>query len=144
MDVSSVNFTSVKTVPAGAINQLGHSLQCIIHAFAQAKPEDKILQKTPYTFDVSVWEFFWPILNGAELVMLEPGAHVDSELLIEAINHYKISIIHFVPSMLKMFLKDCVKIMLNLLMKGSLHLPWFLKLRKKFVLQFPVQRSADR
>src|SRR5690606_12400733 len=40
-------------------------------------PEDKVLQKTPYSFDVSLWEIFWPLLFGAQLVIAEPGGHRD-------------------------------------------------------------------
>lgn len=66
--------------------------------------EDKVLQKTPYTFDVSVWEFFWPLQCGATLVVAEPGAHADNESLVELINQREITVAHFVPSMLRLFL----------------------------------------
>jgi len=66
---------------------------------------DAVLQKTPYTFDVSVWEFFWPLLAGARLVMLEPGAHKEPERLTAAIRQHGITTIHFVPSMLSAFLE---------------------------------------
>lgn len=73
--------------------------------------EDCILQKTPYTFDVSVWEFFWPLLFGAKLVIAKPEGHKDPEYLVETIVKEKITVIHFVPSMLKVFLScfDCRK-----------------------------------
>ena len=48
-------------------------------------PLDRVLQKTPFSFDVSVWEFFWPLLNGAVLVMARPGGHKDSAYLVEII-----------------------------------------------------------
>jgi len=66
---------------------------------------DRVLQKTPFTFDVSVWEFFWPLLNGARLVMGRPGAHGDSSYLVEVIKQQEITTIHFVPSMLAAFLE---------------------------------------
>src|SRR6185437_7327745 len=65
---------------------------------------DAVLQKTPYSFDVSVWEFFWPILYGARLVVLRPGSHRDPKHLVDAIRRHAITTIHFVPSMLKAFL----------------------------------------
>ena len=68
-------------------------------------PEDIILQKTPYGFDVSVWEFFLPLFSGAQLVIAEPLGHRDPEYLIETINKNKITTLHFVPSMLNVFLK---------------------------------------
>jgi len=65
---------------------------------------DRVLQKTPYTFDVSVWEFFWPIVAGATLVVAEPGGHRDPAYLAELIALQRITTIHFVPSMLREFL----------------------------------------
>jgi len=68
--------------------------------------DDRVLQKTPYNFDVSVWEFFWTLSYGAVLVMAKPGGHKDSAYLVEAINREKITTIHFVPTMLNVFLED--------------------------------------
>ncbi|MGE8061353.1 amino acid adenylation domain-containing protein [Pseudomonas sp. NPDC089547] len=65
---------------------------------------DSVLQKTPFSFDVSVWEFFWPLMTGARLVVAQPGAHRDPQLLVETITHYGISTLHFVPSMLQAFM----------------------------------------
>lgn len=67
---------------------------------------DRVLQKTPYSFDVSVWEFFWPLLTGAQLVMARPGGHQDPTYLVETIQQYSITTLHFVPSMLQAFLED--------------------------------------
>ncbi len=64
---------------------------------------DAILQKTPFSFDVSVWEFFWPLLNGARLVMARPEGHKDPGYLAEAISRHQITTLHFVPSMLQLF-----------------------------------------
>ena len=69
------------------------------------EPGDHVLQKTPFSFDVSVWEFFWPLLNGALLVVSEPGGHRDPGYLIRLIREEQISIAHFVPSMLRLFLE---------------------------------------
>jgi amino acid adenylation domain-containing protein len=66
--------------------------------------QDRVLQKTPFSFDVSVWEFFLPLMVGASLVMAQPGGHQDSAYLVQAITKYKITTIHFVPSMLQVFL----------------------------------------
>lgn len=66
--------------------------------------DDRILQKTPATFDVSVWEFFLPLITGAELVMAPPGAHRDPSAIAAAIRAYGITTLHFVPSMLSAFL----------------------------------------
>jgi amino acid adenylation domain-containing protein len=65
---------------------------------------DRLLQKTPYSFDVSVYEFFWPLLSGAQLVMARPEGHRDITYLVETIQKQQITMIHFVPSMLRAFL----------------------------------------
>lgn len=72
----------------------------------QLTPADRILQKTPFSFDVSVWEFFWPLLAGAELVMARPGGHKDAAYLSQVIAQEKITTVHFVPSMLQVFLQQ--------------------------------------
>jgi amino acid adenylation domain-containing protein len=64
---------------------------------------DSVLQKTPFSFDVSVWEFFWPLIAGARLVMARPEGHKDPNYLMDAINQYNITTLHFVPSMLQVF-----------------------------------------
>src|SRR5260370_23755365 len=64
---------------------------------------DRVLQKTPYGFDVSVWELFWPLLAGARLVMARPGGHQDSAYLVEAVIREGVTTLHFVPSMLQVF-----------------------------------------
>jgi len=66
---------------------------------------DRVLQKTPYSFDVSVWEFFWPLTCGATLVIAEPGGHKDPAYLANLIGAERITTIHFVPSMLREFLE---------------------------------------
>ncbi|MDS9468838.1 amino acid adenylation domain-containing protein [Paracoccus sp. MBLB3053] len=65
---------------------------------------DRILQKTPITFDVSVWELFLPFLCGGTLVLAPPGAHRDPSAIAELIRRENITAIHFVPSMLSAFL----------------------------------------
>ncbi|MFK3775625.1 amino acid adenylation domain-containing protein [Pseudomonas sp. NPDC089406] len=65
---------------------------------------DRVLQKTPFGFDVSVWEFFWPLMTGATLVMAPPGAHRDPAELKALIAGHGISVLHFVPSMLQAYM----------------------------------------
>ena len=67
--------------------------------------DDVVLQKTPFSFDVSVWEFFWPLIVGAKLVMAAPGAHRDPARLVETIRHEGVTTLHFVPSMLQAFIE---------------------------------------
>jgi len=70
----------------------------------QIDGDDAVLQKTPFSFDVSVWEFFWPLSVGAKLVMAKPEGHKDPAYLAETIAREHITTIHFVPSMLQAFL----------------------------------------
>src|SRR6185503_3800507 len=67
---------------------------------------DRVLQKTPFTFDISVWEFLWPLLNGAVLVIARPGGHRDRRYLVQLIQRERITVLHFVPSMLEVFLQE--------------------------------------
>ncbi|TDD61280.1 amino acid adenylation domain-containing protein [Kribbella antibiotica] len=79
------------------------------------QPADRVLQKTPFGFDVSVWEFFWPLLEGAVLVLARPDGHKDAEYLVDLIRRERVTVTHFVPSMLRAFLQedgasDCVSL----------------------------------
>jgi amino acid adenylation domain-containing protein len=65
---------------------------------------DRVMQKTPIGFDVSVWELFWPLIAGAQEVLLEPGLHRDPEALLRRVRDTETTVIHFVPSMLRLFL----------------------------------------
>jgi len=69
-------------------------------------PDDCVLQKTPYTFDVSVWEFFWPLAVGAKLAVAEPGGHRDAAYLVQTLGRYRVTTTHFVPTMLRAFLQQ--------------------------------------
>ena len=66
---------------------------------------DRILQKTALTFDVAVWEWFLPLMTGAALVVISPDGHKDPDYLAEMINRYRVTTLHFVPSMLEVFLE---------------------------------------
>ena len=68
--------------------------------------QDRILQKTPYTFDVSVWELFLPLVSGACLVIAKPKGHQDNPYLVKTIRRERVTICHFVPSMLRFFLNQ--------------------------------------
>ena len=67
---------------------------------------DRIVQKTPFSFDVSVWEFFWPLLTGARIFVAIPEGHKDRTYLVNLISQQRITTIHFVPSMLQVFLQE--------------------------------------
>ena len=65
--------------------------------------DDVVAQKTPCSFDVSVWEFWWPFIAGAQLVMAEPEAHRDPLAMQQFFARYGVTTTHFVPSMLAAF-----------------------------------------
>ncbi|MFD8827562.1 amino acid adenylation domain-containing protein, partial [Streptomyces sp. NPDC059605] len=69
-------------------------------------PDDRVLQKTPSGFDVSVWELFWPLVTGAVQVSARPGGHRDPAYLARLIQEEGITTAHFVPSMLEVFLAE--------------------------------------
>lgn len=69
---------------------------------------DRVLHKTPISFDVSIWELYWPLQVGATVVIAEPGAHKDPRALAALISEQRVTTLHFVPSMLRAFLGDRV------------------------------------
>jgi len=124
--------------PKGAGNShaaLCNRLQWMQATFALGAG-DRVLQKTPFGFDVSVWEFFWPLMTGATLVMAPPGAHRDPAELKALIAGLGISVLHFVPSMLQAYLASetlagCPR--LRLVMCSGEALP--LDLQQRFLAQ---------
>jgi amino acid adenylation domain-containing protein/FkbM family methyltransferase len=104
-----VIYTSGSTgKPKGAMNthEAITNRLCWMQEAYGLNGSDKVLQKTPYTFDVSVWEFFWPLITGARLIVARPGGHQDSNYLINLISQQGITTLHFVPSMLHAFLDN--------------------------------------
>ncbi|MCR8665602.1 amino acid adenylation domain-containing protein [Pseudomonas carnis] len=102
-----VIYTSGSTgQPKGVINEhagVVNRLLWMQDAYS-LKAHDAVLQKTPFSFDVSVWEFFWPLFTGARLVMARPEGHKDPAYLCEVVAAEHITTLHFVPSMLDVFL----------------------------------------
>jgi len=102
-----VIYTSGSTgTPKGAPNTHGGLLNRILwmQDAYRLDATDAVLQKTPYTFDVSVWEFLWPLVRGARLVVAEPRRQGDAVYLAETIARHGVTTLHFVPSMLRAFL----------------------------------------
>ncbi len=101
-------YTSGSTgTPKGVVNVHGgllNRLQWMQEKYCLT-PADRVLQKTLFTFDVSVWEFFWPLISGACLVMARPEGHRDSAYLVHLIKSQQITTLHFVPSLLQVFLQ---------------------------------------
>ncbi|QVN09286.1 amino acid adenylation domain-containing protein [Pseudomonas rhodesiae] len=108
-NLAYVIYTSGSTgQPKGAGNRhsaLLNRLQWMQEAYGLSAA-DSVLQKTPFSFDVSVWEFFWPLMTGSRLVIAAPGDHRDPARLIQVINAEQVTTLHFVPSMLQAFLQD--------------------------------------
>jgi amino acid adenylation domain-containing protein len=102
-----VIYTSGSTGrPKGAANR--HRSLCNRLAWGQQHQpldsSDTVLQKTPFGFDISFWEFFWPLAQGARLALAGPGDHRDPERLVALIQAHQVTTIHFVPSMLQAFM----------------------------------------
>ncbi len=107
-NLAYVIYTSGSTgQPKGAMNT--HQAVCNrllwMQDYCQLTPADKVLQKTPFSFDVSVWEIFLPLMVGASLVLAEPDGHRDPNYLVKLIVQQQITTVHFVPSMLQVFLQ---------------------------------------
>jgi len=85
----------------GVVNRLLWMQECY-----GLSPEDRVLQKTPFSFDVSVWEFFWPLTTGARLIVARPQGHQDPAYLRMLIESAGVTALHFVPSMLRAFLEQ--------------------------------------
>src|SRR5262245_25797928 len=103
-----VIFTSGSTgMPKGAMNQHQGIVNRIIwmQDAYQLDSRDAVLQKTPISFDVSVWEFFWPLIVGARLVLAQAEGHKDPAYLSQIIRQQQITTLHFVPAMLRVFLE---------------------------------------
>ncbi len=104
-----VIYTSGSTGrPKGAMNAHRGILNRLLwmqRAFALGA-DDRVLQKTPFSFDVSVWELFWPLMFGARLVVARPDGHRDPRYLAELAVAEGITTMHFVPSMLRAFVEE--------------------------------------
>ncbi|MFJ6050452.1 amino acid adenylation domain-containing protein [Streptomyces sp. NPDC092307] len=104
-----VIFTSGSTgMPKGVLVEheaIVNRLQWMQGAY-RLGPGDRVLQKTPASFDVSVWEFFWPLAEGVPLVIARPDGHKDPLYLADLIREQHVSVLHFVPSMLAAFLGE--------------------------------------
>ncbi|WP_329093288.1 non-ribosomal peptide synthetase [Streptosporangium sp. NBC_01469] len=108
-DAAYVIYTSGSTGrPKGVVNTHGGIVNRL--AWMQDRfgltPAEAVLQKTPTSFDVSVWEFFWPLVTGASLVPVRPGGHRDPNHQRDLIKAHSVSTAHFVPSMLALFLEE--------------------------------------
>ena len=104
-----VIYTSGSTgQPKGAMNPhraIVNRLLWMQEAY-EIGPGDAVLQKTPFSFDVSVWEFFWALMTGARLVVAKPDGHKDASYMADLVEKEGVTVMHFVPSMLYLFLEE--------------------------------------
>lgn len=106
-DLAYMIYTSGSTgKPKGALNAHSGIVNRLLwmQETYQLTAADRVLQKTTFSFDVSVWEFFWPLITGAGLVVAKPEGHKDPVYLAELIKEHQVTTVHFVPSMLQTFL----------------------------------------
>ncbi|MCU0709860.1 MAG: amino acid adenylation domain-containing protein, partial [Pirellula sp.] len=119
LDVSEIGLTSRNLAyviytsgstgkPKGAMNEHHAVVNRLVwgQQTYHLDSSDRVLQKTPFSFDVSVWEFFWPLLTGACLVVARPEGHKDTAYLSQLIFDKAITTLHFVPSMLQVFVEE--------------------------------------
>ncbi len=108
-NLAYVIYTSGSTgAPKGAMNEhrgIRNRLLWMQRRFA-LDASDRVLQKTPFSFDVSVWEFFWPLMFGARLVVAKPEGHRDPAYLAHTAKREGVTTLHFVPSMLRAFVEE--------------------------------------
>src|SRR5438270_520703 len=108
-NLAYVVYTSGSTGgPKGPMNTHGGILNRLLWMQERfgLKEDDRVLQKTPICFDISLWEFLWPLMVGAQLVMAKPGGHLDPEYVAKITQEKKITTLHFVPSALQAFLES--------------------------------------
>ncbi len=134
-------YTSGSTgMPKGAMNTHRGVVNRILWMQEEYRLDasDRLLQKTPFSFDVSVWEFFWPLMTGATLVVAEPGGHRDPAYLCRVIAEQQITTMHFVPSMLQAFIDEAETAKIRCLrrvMSSGEALPF--ELQERFFERFP-------
>ncbi len=108
-NVAYVIYTSGSTgQPKGVMithAAISNHMQWMQQAYG-LQAEDAVLQKTPFSFDASVWEFYAPLLSGARLVMARPGGHQDSQYLVRVMQEEQVSILQGVPSLLRLLASE--------------------------------------
>jgi amino acid adenylation domain-containing protein/non-ribosomal peptide synthase protein (TIGR01720 family) len=107
--------------------------------------DDVLMQKAPVSFDVSVWECFWPLITGAQLLIAAPGEHRDPGRIVELVRQFSVTTLHFVPPLLQLFIEEsqvgeCTS--LKRLFSGGEALP--VELRNRALQQLPNVQLHNR
>ncbi len=106
---------------------------------------DVLMQKAPISFDVSVWECFWPLITGSELVLAGPGEHRDPHRIAQLVQQFGVTTLHFVPPLLSLFVNEPLSARcssLRRLFSGGEALP--AELRKRVLAQLPAVQLHNR
>ena len=147
-NLAYVIYTSGSTgQPKGVGNThaaLAERLQWM-QATYQLDATDVLMQKAPISFDVSVWECFWPLISGCRLVLAGPGEHRDPHRIAQLVQEYGVTTLHFVPPLLQLFIDEplvaeCTS--LRRLFSGGEALP--AELRNRVLAQLPAVQLHNR
>jgi len=147
-NLAYVIYTSGSTgQPKGVGNThaaLAERLQWM-QATYQLNDTDVLLQKAPISFDVSVWECFWPLITGCRLVLAGPGEHRDPHRIAQLVQAHGVTTLHFVPPLLQLFIDEpqvaeCTS--LRRLFSGGEALP--AELRNRVLAQLPAVQLHNR
>jgi len=108
-NLAYVIYTSGSTGQPKAVGNthaaLAERLQWM-QATYQLDADDVLMQKAPVSFDVSVWECFWPLITGCQLLIAAPGEHRDPRRIVELVQQFQVTTLHFVPPLLQLFIAD--------------------------------------
>ena len=147
-NLAYVIYTSGSTgQPKGVGNThaaLAERLQWM-QATYQLNETDVLMQKAPISFDVSVWECFWPLITGCRLVLAGPGEHRDPHRIAQLVQEHGVTTLHFVPPLLQLFIDEplvaeCTS--LRRLFSGGEALP--AELRNRVLAQLPAVQLHNR
>ena len=147
-NLAYVIYTSGSTgQPKGVGNThaaLAERLQWM-QATYQLNETDVLMQKAPISFDVSVWECFWPLITGCRLVLAGPGEHRDPHRIAQLVQQHGVTTLHFVPPLLQLFIDEplaaeCTS--LRRLFSGGEALP--AELRNRVLAQLPAVQLHNR
>ncbi|WP_338580278.1 non-ribosomal peptide synthetase [Pseudomonas sp. ML2-2023-6] len=147
-NLAYVIYTSGSTgQPKGVGNThaaLAERLQWMQATYA-LQVDDVLMQKAPISFDVSVWECFWPLITGCRLVLAGPGEHRDPQRIAQLVEQFGVTTLHFVPALLRLFVdepqtRQCSS--LRLLFAGGEALP--AELRNHVLQQLPAVQLHNR